>query len=38
VDAHLTHGPLRAWRAAGEASDRTLDVYDMGLKARPFPM
>ncbi|WP_308917711.1 glutathione S-transferase [Jannaschia sp. LMIT008] len=38
VDAHLAHAPLREWRAEGEAADRTLDVYDMGLLTKPFPM
>ncbi|MBM2575755.1 glutathione S-transferase [Jannaschia sp. Os4] len=38
VDAHLAHAPLRAWRAEGEAADRTLDVYDMGLETAPFPI
>ncbi|WP_179378299.1 glutathione S-transferase [Jannaschia marina] len=38
VEAHLAHAPLRAWRAEGEARDRTLEVYDMGLPTAPFPM
>lgn len=38
VDAHLAHAPLRAWRAAGEARDRTLAPYDMGLPTAPFPI
>ncbi|WP_299838295.1 glutathione S-transferase [uncultured Jannaschia sp.] len=38
VDAHLSHAPLRAWRAEGEAADRTLGNYDMGLPTAPFPM
>ena len=38
VDAHLGHAPLRAWRAEGEAADRTLAIYDMGLPTAPFPI
>ncbi|CTQ48124.1 glutathione S-transferase [Jannaschia donghaensis] len=38
VDAHLTHAPLRAWRAEGEARDRTLSNYDIGLPTSPFPI
>ena len=38
VEAHLAHLPLRLWRDEGEEADRTLDVYDMGLPTRPFPM
>ncbi len=38
VDAHLAHAPLRAWRAEGEAADRTLANYDMGLPTDPFPI
>lgn len=38
VDAHLSHAPLRAWRDEGEAADRTLANYDMGLPTAPFPM
>ncbi|MEM7491435.1 MAG: glutathione S-transferase, partial [Pseudomonadota bacterium] len=38
VDAHLAHPPLRAWRAEGEAADRTLSNYDMGLSQAPFPI
>ena len=38
VDAHLAHAPLRAWRAEGEAADRTLANYDMGLPTAPFPI
>lgn len=38
VDAHLAHPPLRAWRAEGEAADRTLPTYDMGLPTAPFPI
>ncbi|MEM7642839.1 MAG: glutathione S-transferase [Pseudomonadota bacterium] len=36
VGAHLAHGPLRAWRAEGEAADRTLAEYDMGLPQVAF--
>jgi glutathione S-transferase len=38
VDAHLTHAPLRRWREAGEAADRTLAEYEMDLARVPFPM
>lgn len=38
VEAHLNHAPLRAWRAEGEARDRTLANYDMDLPTEPFPM
>ncbi|TFL18006.1 glutathione S-transferase [Jannaschia formosa] len=38
VAAHLSHGPLRRWRAMGEAQDRTLDVYEVIAPAEPFPM
>ncbi|MEL6587660.1 MAG: glutathione S-transferase [Pseudomonadota bacterium] len=38
VEAHLAHGPLRHWRAQGEARDRTLSNYDMGLPTAPFPI
>ncbi|MEM7711780.1 MAG: glutathione S-transferase [Pseudomonadota bacterium] len=38
VDAHLAHAPLRAWRVEGEAADRTLAEYDMGLPQTPFPI
>lgn len=38
VEAHLAHAPLRAWRAEGEARDRTLTNYDMGLPTGPFPI
>ncbi|MGB3407011.1 MAG: glutathione S-transferase [Jannaschia sp.] len=38
VSAHLSHGPLRRWRAMGEAQNRTLDVYEVIEPARPFPM
>ena len=38
VQAHLDHAPLRAWRAEGEARDRTLDVYDMGLPTARVPI
>ena len=38
VAAHLDHAPLRRWRAAGEAADRTLDVYEQGLPTAPFPI
>ena len=37
VEAHLAHPPLRAWRAEGEARDRTLATYDIGLPTEPFP-
>ncbi len=38
VDQHLTHDSLHRWRAMGEAQDRTLSEYDMGLPTAPFPM
>ncbi|UWQ22203.1 glutathione S-transferase [Jannaschia sp. W003] len=38
VALHLGHAPLRRWRAMGEAADRTLAEYDMGLERAPFPM
>ena len=38
VEAHLSHGPLRRWRAMGEAADRTLAPYDMGLPTARFPV
>ncbi|SDZ43374.1 glutathione S-transferase [Jannaschia faecimaris] len=38
VDAHLAHAPLRAWRAEGEAQDRTIPSYEMGLPTSPFPI
>jgi glutathione S-transferase len=38
VAAHLHHGPLKDWRAQGEARDRTLTNYDMGLPTAPFPI
>jgi glutathione S-transferase len=37
VDAHLSHHPLRRWRAMGEAEDRTLDVYEIHAPAERFP-
>ncbi len=38
VEAHLAHPPLRAWRAEGEARDRTIANYDKGLPTEPFPI
>ena len=38
VDAHLYHDLLQIWRAEGEARNRTLANYDMGLPTSPFPM
>ncbi|SFJ36457.1 glutathione S-transferase [Jannaschia pohangensis] len=38
VRAHLNHAPLIEWRDAGEARDRTLSNYDMGLPTSPFPI
>ena len=38
VDAHLAHTPLRRWRAMGEAADRTLREYDIGLPTARFPI
>ncbi|PWJ16159.1 glutathione S-transferase [Jannaschia seohaensis] len=38
VDAHLSHGALRRWRAMGEAQDRTLDVYEVHAPTERFPM
>ncbi|MDB2407755.1 glutathione S-transferase [Jannaschia sp.] len=38
VDAHLSHAPLRRWRAMGEAQNRTLDVYEVIDPQQPFPM
>ncbi|MEM8851544.1 MAG: glutathione S-transferase [Pseudomonadota bacterium] len=38
VDTHLAHAPLRTWRTEGEAADRTIAEYDMGLPRLPFPV
>jgi glutathione S-transferase len=37
VAAHLEHGPLRRWRAMGEAANRTLDVYATFPPLERFP-
>ena len=37
VEAHLTHGPLRRWRAMGFAYGPEQDTYEMGLPRAPFP-
>jgi len=38
VQAHLSHAPLRRWRAMGQAEGPELPHYDMTLPRRPFPM
>ena len=38
VETQLAHRPLVEWRAEGEARDRTLSNYDMGLPTGPFPI
>jgi len=37
VSAHLNDPAFRRWRAMGEARDRTLSEYDMGLPKGPWP-
>lgn len=38
VDAHLSHAPLRRWRAMGLAHGPEQDAYEMGLPRAPFPV
>jgi glutathione S-transferase len=38
VEAHLTHAPLRRWRAMGEMQGPEQPTYEMGLPRRPFPI
>ena len=38
VEAHLSHPPLRRWRAMGEAQDRTLDAYPIHEPRERFPV
>ena len=37
VQAHLTHGPFRRWRAMGFAHGPEQGTYEMGLPRAPFP-
>lgn len=38
VAAHLSHGPLRRWRAMGLARGPEQGIYDMHLPRAPFPV
>lgn len=38
VAAHLSHGPLRRWRAMGFAYGPEQDTYEMHLPRTPFPV